>query len=265
MNLPNQLRYKDESLIIGKGTIISYNACIPLHAVSCIKIEGKKRKPLGKILVALIIGVVMLIIPVLRIFGGIVFSCAFLELVCTVIANYFGKCSLVIQTNSGTMLILEHPKIDFIKNVAEAIRKGLDDTAGVYYIHMKETKIVQKIKGNPSFYNFGKDNQFVDSPITINGGHHSYEENVVDSYNSSLFTDEEWEKLEHYFKLRAGELGEKAAAYNACKQMQQLSKEKNAKGLRKVMGAVGKEIVMAVIGSATEYGIAELLRRLAST
>ena len=42
MQLQNEVRYKDESFYIGNGTFVTSDICIPLNAISTIKVKGKK-------------------------------------------------------------------------------------------------------------------------------------------------------------------------------------------------------------------------------
>ena len=45
MRLQNEICYKDENFIVGNGTIVTNNICIPLNAISIIKIEGNCSEP----------------------------------------------------------------------------------------------------------------------------------------------------------------------------------------------------------------------------
>lgn len=77
MQLQNEVRYKDESFYIGNGTFVTSDICIPLNAISTIKVQGKKTINLNLVLSMLAMGVLLLLIPSLRIAGCFIFVCGY--------------------------------------------------------------------------------------------------------------------------------------------------------------------------------------------
>lgn len=276
MRLQNEICYKDENFIVGNGTIVTNNICIPLNAISIIKIEDKKKQSLRKAIITMIIGLLLCIIPVINFIGGIVLLCGIITLIKLIWENSLQKYGLVIQVHSGMSYIFEHHDLNFIRKIADVIRKGLDDTSGVTYISMGNSKIEHNYNGNPSFLSFGDNNTFGSGNIfgsgnavgdIVMGANGSIikkdSHDTIDSNNSEkIFSTKEWEKMERYFQIRAEELGESNEAYQSCRRMQQYANKKDAQGLRTFMRIIGKSILTIVFGKATEYGIRSLLERL---
>lgn len=272
MRLQSEVRYKDENFIVGNGTIVTKNICIPLNAISIIKIEGKNKRPLGKTIITIIIGFILTLIPVIGLIGTIAFYYGLIKLVYLIIVNCLKKFGLVIQVHSGTSYVFEHKDIDFIRKIADVIRKGLDDTSSVTYISMGDSKIEHNFHGNPSFFVFGDGNTFGDmvmggqNNITKQDSHTSYDSHdTINSNNTTnIFSSEEWEKMEQYFQLRAEQLGRSSEAYKPCKRMEQYAKQKDAHRLRQFMKTIGKPMLRVIVEKATEYGIGALFQKLAS-
>lgn len=264
MQFQTQKNYHDEQFIVGKGSIVTNNLCIPLHSIAFLRIEGKKKQNIDKEIIALVIGVILMLIRPLRMFGILVFLFGILSFACIVCVNYLQKCGLVIQLQSGATFTFQHSDPEFIRQVAEVIRKGLDDALGVTYVDMSKTKIVQKINGDPSFFDFGSGNSFGD---IVTGQHNEINKDYYDSVdnsnrNISIFNVEQWKKLENYFYMQAERLGPSHDSYKICKRMEQYSKEKDASGLSKFMKTIGKAAFVPIIEKATECGVNELLRTL---
>ena len=278
MRLHNEIRYKDENFIVGNGTIVTSNICIPLNAISIIKIEDKKKQSLRKAIITIIIGLLLCIIPLINFIGGVVLLCGIVILIKVTLENSLQKYGLVIQVHSGMSYIFEHHDLNFIRKIADVIRKGLDDTSGVTYISMGNSKIEHNYNGNPSFLSFGDNNTFGSGNIfgsgntvgdVVMGDNSSITKkdshDTIDSNNSEkIFSTEEWKKMEKYFEIRAEELGETSEAYQTCKRMQQYANKKDAHGLRAFMRKIGKSMLMIVLEKSTEYGIRSLLERLAT-
>lgn len=128
MQLQNEVRYKDESFYIGNGIFVTSDICIPLNAISTIKVKGKKTINLNLVLSMIAIGVLLLLIPSLRIAGCFIFACGLVTLGCLFLLRYLDKYGLVIQVNSGVSYLFEHEDLEFIRKIADIIRKGLDDS-----------------------------------------------------------------------------------------------------------------------------------------
>lgn len=264
MQLQNYQNYQNEQFIVGKGSIVTSNLCIPLHAIACLRIEGKKKMKLDIGLWLLIIGIFLMFIPSMRVFGAVFLCGGIVTCVCIFLVGYLQKYGLAIQLQSGATFTFWHSDLEFIKEIAEVIRKGFDDAAGITYIDMSKTKIVQKIKGDPSFLNFGTDNNFGD---IITGDENSVEKNYygktdTSQTNMSVLSAKEWKELEHYFHIQAEELGTGHESYQACKKMEQYANKEDASGLSRFLNTVGKTILIPIIQKAAEYGVNELLRTL---
>ena len=261
MKILNQARYKDENFIVGNGTLINKNICIPLQAISAIKIEGKKKLPLMGHIITALVGVAMMLIPILSMIGIAVFLIGLISLIVTIAANYLQKYELVIQVHSGMMYILEHKDLDFIRKIADIVRKGIDDTTGVTYIKVGEEKIIQNFNGDPSFYNFGQNNNF--DKIQIGGDNNTINDESNNTTSQGLTVDQ-WKKLEYYFRARAAEIGEANPAYQACKRMETCANQQDEKGLIRLIKMTGKTALPTIIEKASEYGVNGLFHILAS-
>lgn len=265
MKLKREVRYNDRDLIVGNGTIITYNTCIPLNAVSAIQIRNRAKGSITKPIIMLIVGCVMAFIPTLSLIGGIIAFCGLALLLIQLWENSMQKYGLVIQVHAGTTFTFEHKDLSFIRKIADIIREALDDNAELTYIDMRRTEVQQNFKGKNSFYSLGENNSFGN---VIIGDHNHYKEGSHDTTNSNnttiVLTVDDWNKLERYFRIRSEELGRDHQAYTACKEMERYAKQKDAKGLRKFFTSVGKGVLTAVLAKAAEYGLVEVFHKLAS-
>lgn len=265
MQLQNEVRYKDESFYIGNGTFITSNICIPLNAISVIKIVGKKETNLNQGFGMIVAGLLLLAIPMLRIIGTIVLVCGVVVLGCLILGNYLQKNGLVIQVNSGASFLFEHKDIEFIRKIADIIRKGLDDTMQhTTYVDMSNSMINSNFNGNPTFQDFGKHNKFKDTVISgSSGDSENRQKRDVNTYNQeSGLSEEEWNRIEKYFHQRAEELGKTNHAYSSCKQMEQYARKKDVEGLSKLMKSVGKTALFSILGKISEFGVKEIIQKI---
>ena len=265
MNLHGEVRYKDKDFIVGNGTIMTYDTCIPLHAVSVIKVRDKIKKPIANQIIILILGGIIQFVPLLSFIGLILVLYGVLSLAIRLWENYMQKYALVIQVHAGGVYIFEHKDVGFLRKIADIIRQALDDSASVTYIDMRRTSVKQNFKGGSSFYSFGENNSFgpviTGTDTTYNEGSH---DTIISGNTSITITVDEWDKLERYFKTRGEELGRDHQAYPACKELEKYARKRDAKGMCEFLKSVGKGVLTAVLAKATESGLAEVFRKVAT-
>lgn len=266
MQLQNELRYKDESFYIGNGTFVTSDICIPLNAISTIKVQGKKTINLNLVLSMIAIGVLLLLIPSLRIAGCFIFACGLVTLGCLFLLRYLDKYGLVIQVNSGVSYLFEHEDLEFIRKIADIIRKGLDDSMkNTTFVDMSNSMIKPNFNGNPSFQNFGENNQFDNTMITGSTGEARKDSHdTISNTTVNAFSEEEWNKMETYFHKRAADLGEGNQAYLPCKKMELCARKKDLQGLWKLMKGIGKTTLVTVLEKMSESGVEAIFRKLIS-
>lgn len=269
MNLQGEVRYRDKDFIVGNGTIITYDTCIPLHAVSAIKIKDKERLPMTWGIVMIVVGILLLVLPLVSFIGGILIVCGIILIAIRSWINSMQKYALVIQVHAGGLYIFEHADLGFIRKIADIIRQALDDGASITYINMRSTSVKQNFEGGSTFYSFGKNNSFghviTGNDNTVEGGvRNTINSNNTTNNTTMIFTADEWNKLESYFRKRGEELGKDHQAYAACKELETYARNKDAKGMRTFLKSVGKGVVTAVLAKATESGLAEIFHRLAT-
>lgn len=264
MNLQGEAHYRDKDFIVGNGTILTYDRCISLHAVSMIKIQDKRKVSLTYPIIMIVLGLVMLFIPLLSLIGGVLIFFGGLIVALLLWAAHMQMYGLEIVINTGAVCVFEHKDLEFIRKVADIIRKALDDCAVSTYIDMRGSKVKTNYVGG-DFYSFGKQNSFGDLIIGDDNRIEKESHNTTTiNHATDVLTLEEWNRLERYFRIRGEELGNDHQAYPACKELEKYARNKDAKGMRAYLKSIGKTVFTAILTKATESGLAEIFRKLAS-
>jgi len=264
---------ENAELYIGNGTIVMPDLCIPLNAISTIRIEKQRMKPLIAEIFIFIIGVFFIRIPIelFQILGtlGIVYGVVIGIL--TFISNQNRESYLKIRVHSGEIITLQQKDIEFLRRLADVIKEAIDDNAKISYVDMRTMKIKQNIKNMGTMGDVigGKNSGNTISEtsaggnIVIGDGNETNDRsgNVItgNTVNTTGLSADDWAKLEKYFRTRCVELGKNHPAYKECLRMEQYARAKDAHGLKMHMQAVGKTILSAIISSATKYGMDRLL------
>ena len=90
--------------------------------------------------------------------------------------------------------------------------------------------------------------------------------NTTNTTNNTIniFTPNEWDKSERYFRNRGEELRGNEQAYIACKEMEKYAKKRDAKGLRKFFKSLAKCVLTEILAKVTEYDFLEIFQKLAT-
>ena len=264
---------QNAKLYIGKGTIVMPDLCIPLNAISTIRIEKQRAKPLASEICIFIVGIFCTKIPIelfqtlgtLGIIYGVVIG------ILTFISNRNRESYLKIRVHSGEIITLQQKNIEFLRRLADVIKEAIDGNAKISYVDMRTMKIKQNIKNMGTMGDvIGSKNSGNTFSGTSTGGDiiigdgnekNDHSGNIItgNTVKTTGLSADDWEKLEKYFRTRCVELGKNHPAYKECLRMEQYAREKDAHGLKMHMQAVGKTILSAIIASATKYGMDRLL------
>lgn len=139
---------ENAKLYIGKGTIVMPDLCIPLNAISTIRIEKQRMKSLISEIFIFVVGIFFTRIPLelFQMLGALGIVYGIVIGVLTFILNQNRVSYLKIKVHSGETITLQQKNIEFLRTLADVIKEGIDDNAKISYVDMRTMKIEQNIK-----------------------------------------------------------------------------------------------------------------------
>ena len=257
----------NDDIYIGQGIMKWGNCFITLDAITIVELIQNKNQGYGKLPIAAAICLLGVIVLIASKEFAVALICLIMFLACVIlISNIYYKnktkiYTLFVRLNNGENHYLTHENLEFIYKIMDAIKDGIDNRKGGYFIDMSNNGNIQynvdksmgKFTGNTivgdgininTGDNIKNDKGIISERDTvIDGPVNTGDENVI---NNGL-TEKEWESLENFFRERKEYYSLEKDKKEKCQELEKMAKEKDKNKMKKYMKSLGKTILTEIV------------------
>lgn len=276
---PKENKYVLEgaNIKIGKGVLICESEILPLDAISFIETLQKGKRGYEKWPLILLAGFAMLFIPVTVIvfLGLFVLSVALVNIVNIYEENNKEIYYLRIQNHAGRYYYITTQEWDFLQEIRDAILTCMSDKSAMYSgkdrVMMVGGDYVTGDKitaaGDINIGSIGNSGTIGSGDVISGGGRKagrdmvSETEGDVEITNFDPISDDEWETLKEFARVRMEDFSREERNFIICKNLAILAERKDSAKCQSLLKRAGKASLDIILSSATA-AVKSIINRL---